>query len=506
MRSTWMVYMAPLLILLGACGQDYEPPEPETSGQEAAAIGQVLDLEVVLPHLVYPGSGTLTTRLSVSIELPLAGEGSAEGQVEYERASVGGAAATLHDLSTGKATITRAGDLWRSGRIGPIEVDGVSFEYMLRGSVQRRGWRLVGTSWESQSGGEGSFLGWRRDRFLVVGTDYLASGRVELVELVRGQEIRVQHDLARTSPDPQLRVSGGAVLVINRLSYDNIQRLDPKASFLTSWQARVGAGSNPHDAWLVSPDKIYVSRYEPPFNDLAIRDARNGEALGTISLAHLAENPDGYPRADQLAQAGGLVFTGLQDIDRSFSRYAEAKLAVIDVATDELVSSLPLPGKNPGVLVVVEEEGRQKLYVTLAGIFPGILGQELSGGVAVVDIPNRAFERWALDDDDAGGNLSGLAVASPRLAYAIVTDERFVNRVRVFDPQAGVLRRTLLETTNFVPQIVLGGGGVLAVPDRDWARPGLCLYRVPEDPRGSEVLIGCAELELPPATLASLDP
>jgi len=130
--------------------------------------------------------------------------------------------------------------------------------------------------------------------------------------------------------------------------------------------------------------------------------------------------------ADAVAEAvpaAGTVFVGIQDIDRTFTRYGEGRLAVIDPVTDEVVGSIPLGGKNPGALeVLVDAEGRSKIYVALSGIYPGLVERELSGGVFVVDVTNRAVERVALDDDDAGvvfdSRARTLAIVAPVRPYS----------------------------------------------------------------------------------------
>jgi DNA-binding beta-propeller fold protein YncE len=326
------------------------------------------------------------------------------------------------------------------------------------------------------------------------------------VALVRESEIRVRSDLTPVSPDPFLRRSGRQVFVLNRLTFDNLQGLDPDSDFATSWQLSVGVGANPHDVAVVPDGRIFVSRYEPPFNDLAILAEGGGELVGTVPLASLAENQDGTPRADHLAVIDGMVFVGLQDIDRTFTRFAEGKLAVVDPALNASVGVIPLGGRNPGSMeVVLEAGGEQRLYVAMAGIFPGLQPQELSGGVMVVDPVNRVVERVALDDDVAGGNIGALAMVSPDLGYVVASDAAFVNRVLAFDPVGGTIRRVLLETTQFIPEVEVDTGGVLALPDTTFNRPRLCLYRVPVDPAQPESDLGCVNLDLMPFSLEALD-
>jgi hypothetical protein len=308
------------------------------------------------------------------------------------------------------------------------------------------------------------------------------------------------------STDPVLRRTGRSIFAVNRLSFDNLQRLDPDRDFETAWQRGVGVGANPHDVLLLADDKAYATRYEPPFNDVVVFDPHNGALQASIVLEPVAENRDRTPRADRLIAVDGEVFVAVQDIDRTFTRYGDGKLAVIDPTLDEVVGVIPLGGKNPGEIEILrDDDGRASLWVALGGVFPGLLPQELSGGVVVVDTVNRVVESLVLDDDDAGGNIAGLAVHSDRLAYVIVSDSEFRNRVVAFDPQRGEVLRTVWDTSEFIPEIELDGRGILAVPDRSFQQPRLCLYRIPDDPAGAETFLGCGLLALPPVSVEPLD-
>lgn len=489
------------------CGSDYTPSETETSGRDAAPLGRVYDLDVSLPHVVFGTGQDVGVLLDVRLQVQGAFPGSHEAAVSYGDARVGGRRVPVEDLSSGTTTLLEDEDTWSTTRIGPIRVEGTTFEYTLSGAPEDQAWVARGDAQESQTALGGSFEAWRRHRFLAATTDFGFGGTVDLVELRRESEIVVRANRAATSSDPFLRARGGAVYVVDRLSFDRVTRLDPGEDFEASWQAGVASGSNPHDIAHVAEDKAYVSRYEPPFDDLRIVDPRGGASRGSVELGALADNDDATPRADRMAQAAGLVFVGLQDIDRTFTDYREGKLAVVDPALDEVVGLVRLGGKNPGALEVLGRGDQARLYVALGGIFEGLLPQELSGGVAVVDPFNLALERWALDDDDAGGNVGALAMASDRLGYVAVSDRSFVNRVLAFDPSGGEVLREIFRTDNLVPELEIDGGGLLAVPDRDFASPRLCLYRAPRaDPLGgAETFVGCARLPAGPASIEALD-
>ena len=256
-RSRLMAVAVLALVLLAVglaagCGQDYEPPESTATGGDAAPVGQVLDVDVELPHLSFPGRPAgVGARLDVKLALPTGTDGAHQAEVTHVEGRVEGEPVDVEDVSSGKTTVTISGGAWTTGRIGPISIEGVGFEYALRGRLQEDGWVVAGASWESQTGLEGEFVGWRRHRFMVVGTDYIAAGRGEVVGLKRESELSARHGVVRTSSDPVVSRTGGSLFVVNRLSFDNVQRLDPSDGFATSWQSRVGAGSNPQDVLVV---------------------------------------------------------------------------------------------------------------------------------------------------------------------------------------------------------------------------------------------------------------
>ena len=506
MRAGVVTALIGCLVLAG-CGSDYVPPSFPTTGVMAEPLGQVMDVDVSLPELFVPVAQASGLDLIMRLEIEAAGFGQHEARYIIEDAVAAmNLMVGVEDLGTGVTTITITPDRWLTTRIGPLRIGEALFELLLEGTPERDGRFISGNAWESQTALNGSFSGWARHRFLVATTDLSAAGRITEVSLVREGEIRVRANLTPVSPDPFLRRSGRGIFVMNRLTFDNLQRLDPDADFATSWQNGVGVGANPHDAVLLNDGRVLVSRYEPPFNDLAILDSGGGRLLGTVPLAGLAENPDGTPRADRMALMDGYVFVGLQDIDRTFTRFAAGKLAVVDPLQDAVVGVIPLGGHNPGAMeVVATSDGTARLYVALAGIFAGLQSQKLSGGVMVIDPVNRVVEGMALDDDVAGGNIGALAMVSPELGYVVASDAAFVNRVLAFDPAAGTIRRVLLETNVFVPELEVDSGGVLAVPDTSFNRPRLCLYRVAVDPTAQETELGCAYLDLAPLSLEALD-
>jgi hypothetical protein len=526
--------LIPSLALTG-CGSNYEPPVLEATGLPAEPLGQVIDLEISLPGVQITGASTRGIDLELRFEIEQVGYGRLDARVVPVRARVDQRSAAVEDLSDGRVELLVTPTRWTPSMIGPLRVEGAIFDLILDGVPEENGWRVAGRSWESQSGLFDTFEGWRRHRFLVAGSDFFSSvGRVFEVAWVKRRELVVRDRLELVSSDPVLRVTNASVFAINRFTFDNLQRLDPTNDFATSWQAGVGPGANPQDALLLSDERGYLTRYEPPFNDVAVFDARYGTIRASIPLEGLAENRDATPRPSRMREADGLVFVGLQDIDRTFTRFGEGKLAVIDPALDEVVGVVPLGGKNPGAIErLTGSDGRTKLYVALSGIFPGLVPGELSGGVVVVDAGNRAVERLALDDDDLGGNVGALAMVSERLGYVVASDASFRNRVLAFDPLDGHVLREVYASGELISELEVDSGGVLAIPDRTFAAPGVCLFMVPTagdadagdagagdagagdagdagdagagDAGAGETRIACVSTELPPFSIEALD-
>lgn len=495
--------LAAVLALVG-CGSDYRPPEFEVTGVPAAPVGQQIDIDVVLPGIVVGGIPGAGVRLEMRLDIEGGGPGKHDARVIPIRATASGRRVDFENISGAGTSVTIGPDRWFTGRIGALRVGNTSFEMMLDGVPEPGGRAVSGDARESQTGTPGTFEGWRRQRFLAAVTDFSA-GRVAEIAWVRDRAIEVRHDLAPTSGDPFVRRSGGAVFIVNRFLADNIQRLDPQDRFSTSWQRSVRTGSNPHDVLVVPGERAYVTRYEPPWNDVAVIDMRDGRTLDSILLSGLAENPDETPRADRMLAVDGDVFVLLQDVDRSFRGFREGKIAVIDPDLDEITGVIPLGGKNPVDLELVPgTEDHPRVAVVLAGILPGLQARELSGGIVVVDAVSRAVERVVLDDDDVDANLSALALPTESLGYVVATDPSYRNRVLAFDLATGEVLRTVYESPDLVAELEVGGG-ILAIPDGSYLAPRVCLFRVPDDPRGTETPLGCAAMQLGPFSVEPLD-
>lgn len=350
----------------------------------------------------------------------------------------------------------------------------------------------------------GSFAATRRRRWLIAGSDLASTvGQVATLEARYDRDLVLNENLESISSDPVARVSDGRPFVVNRLSYDNLQGLDPAGGFTTILQHSTGNGSNPHDLEVLArtgseAGAAWVTRYEPPYDDVAIIDLDDGALVGNVDLTPYARNPDGLPRADQILAHDGLLYVTLQDANRNFTTFETGRVIVIDPETSQVVRAIDLSGQNPfEALLYAPATGF--IYVGLAGIFPGLRPQALTGGIEVLDPATLQSMGLLVDDDDLGGNVSALAVVSATRGYAVVSDASFHTRIRAFDVATGEVLGTIYETNDLISAMIGDGDGDLLVAERNSFAPRLLMFDG-DDGRP----LAAVPLSIPPLSIAVL--
>lgn len=142
--------------------------------------------------------------------------------------------------------------------------------------------------------------------------------------------------------DPVVRYIDGKVYVINRLGSNSITILDGKTLALEE-QISTGEASNPNDVAVVG-DKIYVAAYGTA-GVLVL--TRGSSTTTTIDLATPLGDPDNAPNCGAIYKVGTKLYVPCQLKDENFMDVRDAKLAVIDTATDSVVAQVTLPHRNP---------------------------------------------------------------------------------------------------------------------------------------------------------------
>jgi hypothetical protein len=374
---------------------------------------------------------------------------------------------------------TLDGDVFTTGMFGGIQVGTANLLPTLTGLLDPTRSRIDGDATLFGLANNGIFTAIKRRRYLMTGTDLLSIGKVSVVTVRYGYLFSIENNLAIVSSDPVARVEDGLPIVVNRFSFDTLQGFDPLSSFATSFEYSTGNGSNPHDMVVFpardggTPDGrpssdgaglAFVTRYEPPFNDVAIIDLDDGTIIASIDLTPYAFNQDRLPRADQALLHQGLIYVTLQDANARFTEFMNGRIVVIDPILRDVVDVIDLDGQNPfESLVFLEETGL--LYASMAGIFGGLASRDLTGGVEAIDPQSRRSLGLVVDDDDLGGNVSGIALHSATRGYAVVTNELFRSSVRVFDPSTGAVGATVLGDVDRVAALELDGDGFLLIAE-----------------------------------------
>ena len=407
---------------------------------------------------------------------------------------------------------TLEGNRFNTGLFGPILIGTASLLPQLTGTVDETAGRITGDATLFGIADAGFFTAVKQRRYLLSGTDLQTFGKVSVITVRYDNRFGIEDNLAITSSDPVARVEDDRAFIINRFSFDNLQGLDPTARFDTSFEYSTGNGANPHDmVVLPAPDGgtpsgvpsldgaglAFVTRYEPPFNDVALLDLDEGEIVDTIDLTPYALNPDGLPRADQAILHDGLIWVTIQDANARFTEFMTGRVVVIDPVLRAVIDVIDLEGQNPFESLLYSE-ATGFLYVGMAGIFAGVADRALTGGVEAIDPKARRSLGLVVDDDDLGGNVSAIAIHSATLGYAVVTDESFRNSVRAFDPSTGVVLGSVLEGFDRIAALELDGDGYLFIAE-GFFTPRLIVMEA-----ATARVVATLPLALPPFSLAIL--
>jgi hypothetical protein len=314
-------------------------------------------------------------------------------------------------------------------------------------------------------------------RAFVVTTNFIA-GSFATIGLDEPRQVSRSTPQRRVHSDAVPRVHGGLVYIVNRLFADNIQVLDPDADFRTLWQCSTGNGSNPHDIAFAEATKAYVTLYERSELLIVNPNARpdcSDFVRGSVDLSAVAD-ADGLPDMDQMAVVGDRLYVAAQRLDINTVLRLPADngaIAVVDIATDRLIDTIELTGKNPFAATKGLTLRDGALYIAQAGFF-GVM----DGGIERIDLATGQAQGFFITEQDLGGDITDFAIVSDRLGYAVLSRADFTNVLVSFDPQTRAVIATLLTTPGFTLfDLELNDRGELFLADRDRRRNGLRIFR-----------------------------
>lgn len=271
--------------------------------------------------------------------------------------------------------------------------------------------------------------------------------------------------------DVIVRAFGGRIYVVNRFGTDTVQVIDP-SDFSVVANYSVGAGSNPQDIWVRSDAKAYVTRLDAQNDagnddDVLIINPLTGTISDSLDLTpYTADDGDRLARATQMVGVGSRLYVLMQDLPSNLLDAADqpGKVVAIDMATDEIVGSVALDGRNPSDITY--SPVTEKIYVVNTGVFVNFVTDvnDAFGGIEVVEPGTLQTEGIAIDDADFGNYLMNIVIGEDR-AYTIVNGEAIAS----FDIDALVVEDVNLYTSpgTFMPDFAVDADGRVFVTERD---------------------------------------
>ncbi|MCZ6777460.1 MAG: hypothetical protein O7F16_00715 [Acidobacteria bacterium] len=495
-------------VLLTGCGGDFRPSPSTPPGDDEvseAALREVYDVWIEIADLSLPGRSQPTT-LAVDLEITFRNDPLLEGMEIEEPSSptasiqlvaqyLDGVPLALPEVRSWQPEFERRGDHLRFDPLELFQIEDLTDQLHLEGDLTEDGRRFEGTAVLALAGRMGSANGIRQRNYLIGTTDFAFSGSLSRLRVRYENQFALFTDVEDAYIDPLVRVESGSAFLLNRFELvftedgDNrhVEWLSPARNYETIFSFSAGDGSNPQDLVLDTQGRLWLSRYETPYNDLLIADPRTGKRLGSIDLMPWVTGAGLLPRPEQMLVVGDELYVALQNANLSFTEFGPARLLVIDTVGDRVVDAIDLEGINP-FQGMERDPATGYLYLAMAGIFPGQQAEQFTGGVEVVDPETRTSLGLLIDDDDLGGHPSDVAIASEDRGYVLISRQSggdFLTEVIAFDPRDGTILKTVYsggkDGRNLVTDLEADGEGWLLLALADPVDSGVIILDTRND-------------------------
>lgn len=251
---------------------------------------------------------------------------------------------------------------------------------------------------------------------VVINTDY-QSTNVSLVS-VDGQVLSSSFISSASGATGLSAPLGGDVVAPSQWQNDDeIVLLDRYPASVVTWvdvasaeptgqlSAATGYAANPRDFLRVSPNKAYLTRYDPnmdpgqqPFDagsDILVINPTARSIEGRIDMQPaMAGAPDGFfARPDKLLRVGNRVLVLLGGYAADFVTSVPSRLAILDPETDGLLDTLSLDGFHGCTTMALSPVG-DEVAVACSGEFAGDSVTTLpESGIVLVSVGSTLEER-----------------------------------------------------------------------------------------------------------------
>ena len=214
-----------------------------------------------------------------------------------------------------------------------------------------------------------------------------------------------------------LRVAGGLLYVVSRTD-GTVSVIDPQAwGIIDSFP--VGAGCEPVDIAVIAPDHTYVSCANG--THLLRLDPTTGATAAVVDLSGFADS-DGIPDMNMMALHEGHLFVQVQRWNAAtFTLERPAMIAVVDVATEQLVDADPVaPGTQAIELVGRAPKHKMQIVDQTRRLFVSATGEFFDeGGIEMVDLDTLQSLGLVVREIDnlVGADLGPFVLVTPERGF-----------------------------------------------------------------------------------------
>jgi hypothetical protein len=184
----------------------------------------------------------------------------------------------------------------------------------------------------------------------------------------------------------------------------------------------LGAGSEPLDIAVVSPELAYVTRQSA--TSLLRLELATGATVEVVDFREFAD-PDGVPDMGMIAEWNGHLLVQIRRLGNGIPAafVPPAWIAVVDVATEQLVDTDPVaPGIQGVELTGTFPNGKMQVVAETDRLFVGATGIPYDdGGIEMVDLVE--FRSLGLILPEPEVQLGAFVLVSPEAGYFVSSTE-----------------------------------------------------------------------------------
>lgn len=315
-------------------------------------------------------------------------------------------------------------------------------------------------------------------RAVAAAGDFMSPG-TGLVSRLDIDDLEMHQNLVQGAAqgDPVLRYIDGKLYIVNRFGSNNVTILDGNTLQLEE-QISTGANSNPQDVAVVG-DKLYVPATGTAGVVVLTRGSTDTTTIDLSALDTMGAD-DGKPDCVSAYAVGTKVYVACGVLD-NFAATEVGKIAVIDSATDTLITSVDMNYRNPYGFFVRAPESSTYTGDLLIGSAPSLTAYT-AGCVERVSTGDTPTVGCGPTNQQLGGFVNKLAVGGDTLYLAVGTyDASFMNptgAIRSVDLATGMLADAPLSAAEeLIIDLAACPGGDVVGMDQTLSATGLRVWR-----------------------------